>query len=169
MHPLVKLAKRAVEEYIKNKRVIEPPKELSKEMELKAGVFVSLKKHGELRGCIGTIQPLTDSVATEAIRNAISSATQDWRFPPVIEEELSELEYSVDVLYPAEEIKALSELNPKKYGVIVSKGKRKGLLLPDLEGVNSVSEQLYITKLKAGIEPDDEDVKIERFEVKRYR
>jgi len=169
MHPLVRLAKQAVEEYVKAGRVLKTPKELSEEMKQKAGVFVSLKKHGQLRGCIGTIQPVTDCVASEIIRNAISAATEDPRFLPVAEEELEDLDYSVDVLCPSEKVKDISELDPKRYGVIVSKGMRRGLLLPDIEGVNTVEEQLKITKLKAGISPDDEDVEIERFEVKRYK
>ncbi|MBI4822981.1 MAG: AmmeMemoRadiSam system protein A [Nitrospirae bacterium] len=169
MHPIVVLVKRAVEEYIKKARVIKTPDTLTEEMAIKAGVFVCLKKHGQLRGCIGTIEPVTDCAAEEAIRNAISSSTQDPRFSPVTKEELKDLEYSVDVLCPPEDIRDISELDSKKYGVIVSKGIRKGLLLPDLEGVDSVEEQLRIAKLKAGIHPDDSDVRIQRFEVRRYK
>ena len=167
MHPLAKLARQAVESYVKEHCVIEPPSELVPEMKQKAGVFVSIKKHGELRGCIGTFIPSCGNVAEEIIRNAICAATQDPRFHCVEKEELSELGYSVDVLTPPEEIKDLKELDPKKYGVIVSKGQRKGLLLPDLEGVDTVEEQLRIAKMKAGIY-DDEGIKILRFEVKRY-
>lgn len=167
MHPLVKLVKQAVEAYICESRVIEPPAELTPEMKQKAGVFVCIKRKGELRGCIGTFIPSSESVAEEIIKNAVSAATQDPRFYCVQKEELDELVYSVDVLTPPEEIKDKKELDPKKYGVIVSKGQRKGLLLPDLEGVDSVDEQLRIAKMKAGIY-DDEGVKVFRFEVKRY-
>lgn len=169
MHPLVVLVKRAVEGYIKEARTIKTPETLTDEMAMRAGVFVCLKKRGQLRGCIGTIEPVTGCVAEEAIRNAVSSSTQDPRFSPVTEEELKDLEYSVDVLCPSEDVKDMSHLDVKKYGVIVSKGSRKGLLLPDLEGVDSVEEQLRIAKLKAGIHPDDTDVRVRRFEVRRYK
>lgn len=168
MHPLVRLAKQAIETYVKEGCKIEPPSELIPEMKEKAGVFVSLKKHGELRGCIGSFVPASDNVASEVIKNAIYAATQDPRFHSVRSEELNDLVYSVDVLSLPEEVKDIKELNPKKYGVIVSKGQRKGLLLPDLEGVDTVEEQLRITKMKAGLSPDDEEIKIFRFEVKRY-
>ena len=167
MHPLVKLARQTVETYVNERRVIEPPAEFTPEMKQKAGAFVSIKKHGELRGCIGTFMPVCDNVAMEVIKNAVSAATQDPRFYSVQPDELEDLEYSVDVLSPPEEVKELKELNPKKYGVIVSKGNRKGLLLPDLDGVDTVEEQLRIAKMKAGIY-DNEEVKIFRFEVKRY-
>ncbi len=168
MHPVVKLAKRAVEEYVKYGRVIEPPEELTPEMRQKAGVFVSLKKQGQLRGCIGTFLPTTENVAREIIKNAISAATQDPRFPPVTEVELDSIEYSVDVLSEPEKVNEISELDPKKYGVIVSKGYRKGLLLPDLEGVDTVQKQLEIAMYKAGIMPDETDVDIYKFTVTRY-
>lgn len=169
MHPLVRLAKQAVEEYIRTGRVIKTPEELSAEMAARAGVFVCLKKGGILRGCIGTIEPMTGCAAEETIRNAISSAVKDPRFPPVSQEELDELEYSVDVLCPPEPVKDISELDPKRYGVIVTKGNRRGLLLPDLEGVDTVEQQLAIAMMKAGISPSEPDVRIERFEVRRYK
>jgi len=168
MHPLVKLAKQAIETYVNEGCTIGLPAELIPEMREKAGAFVSIKKHGELRGCIGTFMPTCENVALEIIRNAICAATQDPRFHPVQPLELNDLKYSVDVLSSPEEVKDIKELNPKKYGIIVSKGQRKGLLLPDLEGVDTVEEQIRITKMKAGIDYDEE-VKIFRFEVKRYR
>ncbi len=168
MHPFVELAKKTIETYIREGRIINPSEPLPPEMTEKAGVFVSLKKHGQLRGCIGTFMPSTENIAQEIIRNAISAATQDYRFSPVEEKELGELTCSVDVLSPPEKANDVSELNPKKYGVIVTNGFRKGLLLPDLGGVDTVGEQLRITKLKAGILPQ-EDVEIYRFEVKRYK
>ena len=168
MHPLVELAKKTVEEYVRNRTVPSPPEELSPEMTAKAGVFVSIKKKGNLRGCIGTFMPYTDNVANEIIKNAISAATQDPRFDPVCEDELNDLQYSVDVLSPPEKVSNISDLDPKKYGVIVTHGTRKGLLLPDLEGVDSAEEQLRIAKMKAWIGPD-EKVDIFRFTVSRYR
>jgi len=168
MHPFVELAKNAVETYIKEGRVIAPPIPLPPEMAAKAGVFVSIKKHGELRGCIGTFLPTKDSIAEEIIANAISSATKDPRFPPIDRRELADLQYSVDVLSTPQKVKSKSELDPKKYGVIVSSGFRRGLLLPDLEGVNTVDDQLRIAMLKAGISPD-EDIEIFKFTVKRYK
>jgi AmmeMemoRadiSam system protein A len=169
MHPVVELAREAVEEHVRTGRVIEPPSGLSGVLAERAGVFVSLKKHGQLRGCIGTITPVTSSVAHETVRNAVAAATQDTRFLPVDIGELEGLEYSVDVLTPPEPVREKSQLDPGKYGVIVSKGTRKGLLLPDLKGVETVEEQLRIASLKAGIDPHGEDIRIERFEVMRYR
>jgi AmmeMemoRadiSam system protein A len=168
MHKLVELAKKSVEEFIINKKEIHPPNELTPEMAAKAGVFVCLKKKGNLRGCIGTFTPCTDNVANEIIRNAISAVTQDPRFDPVTRDELSDLEYSVDVLSSPEKVSDISELDPKKYGVIVVHGARKGLLLPDLEGVDSAEEQLRIARMKAWINPE-EKVEIFRFTVTRYR
>ncbi len=168
MHQLVQLAKKAIEEYVNNKETISPPPELTEEMREKSGVFVSLKKHGQLRGCIGTFLPSTNNVAKETIRNAISAATEDPRFHKVKQGELEEMTYSVDVLSPPVGVNDISELDPQKYGVIVVKGFRKGLLLPNLEGVDTVKEQLRITKLKAGIDPDDHEIEIYKFDVRRF-
>jgi AmmeMemoRadiSam system protein A len=167
MHPLVRLAKRTVESYTKKGEVIRP-KRLTAEMKQQAGVFVSIHKLGELRGCIGTFEPHQANVAEEIVTNSISSAIRDPRFPPVTKDELKHLEYSIDVLTRPEPVASQDQLDAKKYGVIVEAGWRKGLLLPDLEGVDSVEEQVGICRLKAGIEPDEE-VKLYRFEVKRYK
>jgi AmmeMemoRadiSam system protein A len=167
MHPLVRLAKRAVEAFVRKGEVIQP-KRLSAEMKQKAGVFVSIHKLGELKGCIGTFEPQHDNVAEEIVANAISSASRDPRFLPVTKNELKHLEYSIDVLARPELVASPEQLDPRRYGVIVEAGWRKGLLLPDLEGVNTVEEQVDICRLKAGIEPDEE-VKLYRFEVKRYK
>lgn len=168
MHRLVKLARQSVEEFIRNRKVISAPEPLSPEMADKAGVFACIKKHGQLRGCIGTFMPCTANIAMETIRNAISAATQDLRFVPVKEDELNDLVYSVDVLSPPEKVEDIRDIDPKKYGVIVSSGQKKGLLLPDLEGVDTVDEQLRIAKMKAGLLPD-EKVDVFRFRVHRYR
>jgi|SRR5665648_8034 len=164
----VKLARETIENYIKQRKIISPPPNLPEEMiNQKAGVFVSLKKFGDLRGCIGTFMPTQENIAQEIIKNAISAAVDDPRFSPVNVSELEDLSISVDVLSAPEEVKDISQLDPKKYGVIVSSGYKKGLLLPDLEGVDTVEYQIDIAKRKAGIYPD-EKVKLYRFEVKRY-
>jgi AmmeMemoRadiSam system protein A len=133
-----------------------------------AGVFVSLHKHGELRGCIGTTGPVTANIAQEIIRNAIEAATYDPRFMPVEEHELMDLEIKVDVLGVPEQVDSIKALDAKKYGVIVEKELHRGLLLPDLEGVNTPEEQIAIAKRKAGIMESDTDVILYRFEVTRY-
>jgi len=164
----VKLARETIENYIKQGKIITPPLGLPEEMiNQKAGVFVSLKKFGDLRGCIGTFMPTQENIAQEIIKNAISAAVDDPRFSPVDVSELEDLSISVDVLSAPEEVKDISQLDPKKYGVIVSSGYKKGLLLPDLEGVDTVEYQIDIAKRKAGIYPD-EKVKLYRFEVKRF-
>ncbi len=167
-HPLVKLAKDAIKEYVKNRRIIKPPEELIDEMKGQAGVFVSLKKKGQLRGCIGTFASTAKNIAEEIIHNAISAATRDPRFLPVAPSELDEIDYSVDVLTEPERISGAEELDPKKYGIIVKSGMKKGLLLPDIEGVDTIEEQIDIAKSKAGIYTD-EPVELYRFEVKRYK
>jgi len=169
MHPYADLAKKTVEEYVKSGKISEISESIPEEMKKKAGVFVSIKKKGKLRGCIGTFLPATENIYKEIIRNAIAAATEDPRFPPISKSELDELEYSVDILSPPEPVKSLDELDPKKYGVIVIKGWQKGLLLPDIEGVNTVDEQLRIAKLKAGIDPYDTDIEIYKFKVERYK
>jgi AmmeMemoRadiSam system protein A len=168
MHPLVQLARKALTVYVREGKKIDPPTDLSPEMREQAGVFVSLKKFGQLRGCIGTFTPTTNNVAEEVIKNAIAAATQDPRFHPVEEDELEDITCSVDVLSEPEKVTDRSELDPRRYGVIVVKDFFKGLLLPDLEGVDTVEEQLRIAKMKAGISPSDEDYEIYRFEVSRY-
>lgn len=134
----------------------------------RAGTFVSLKINGNLRGCIGTIAAVQSCVAEEIIHNAISSSTQDPRFPPVSAEELPLLEYSVDVLGAAEKISSAKELDVKRYGVIVTKGFRRGLLLPNLEGVDTIEQQISIACAKAGIRVA-ENPDLERFEVVRHK
>ena len=165
----VRLARHSLETYIKTGKRAKLPEGLSEELSgNKAGVFVSLKKHGDLRGCIGTTSPITDSIAKEILRNAVSAGVEDPRFPPVGEEELEELVYSVDVLSEAVPISGIEELDVKRYGVIVSAGRKRGLLLPNLEGVDTVEQQVSIAKKKAGIY-ENETVKLERFEVVRHK
>jgi AmmeMemoRadiSam system protein B/AmmeMemoRadiSam system protein A len=167
MSPLVRLARETVETYVKGGKAPHP-EELTPEMMLRAGVFVSIHKLGGLRGCIGTFEPTRQNVAEEIITNAISSATKDPRFSPITPNELNDLSYSVDVLTAPEPIPSQDQLDPKKYGVIVECGFRRGLLLPDLEGVDTVDYQIDVCRQKAGIAPD-EPIKLYRFEVKRYK
>ncbi len=165
----VSLARLSLESYVRGRKFIDRPPGLSKELtKYKAGVFVSLKKDGRLRGCIGTISPVEESVADEIIRNAVSAGTGDPRFDPVTEGELDELIYSVDVLGDPEPIKSMEELDVVRYGVIVSRGRKRGLLLPNLEGVTSPQQQVEIALQKAGI-PREADYRMERFEVVRHK
>lgn len=167
--PYVKLARQSLTEYLTTgEKLKKIPDYITEEIKNnKRGVFVSLKKHGELRGCIGTIFPVTNSIAEEIIRNAIEAGINDPRFNEVEKEELFDIDFSVDVLTEPEEA-SKKELDPKEYGVIVSCGRRKGLLLPDLEGVDSVEEQLSIALRKAGI-GINEDYDIQKFRVIRHK
>lgn len=172
----VRLARKTIEEYVCTGRttsVFESHSEntsekLPEEMYTKrAGVFVSIKKEGRLRGCIGTIQAVQGCIAEEIIKNAVSAATEDPRFSPIEPEELDKLVISVDVLGSTEKIDSPDKLDVKRYGVVVTKGYRRGLLLPNLDGVDTVEEQIAIAKQKAGI-GIDETVNLERFEVVRH-
>ncbi len=178
----VRLARMSLESYVRDgirltdtlgavKKVLENEPDAEKIrpqlMERQAGAFVSLHKDGQLRGCIGTILPVCGCLAEELLRNAVSAGTEDPRFSPLRPEELPYLEYSVDVLGEPEDIDGPEELDVKRYGVIVSKGFRRGLLLPDLDGVDSVEEQIAIAKRKAGIGAGEE-VELQRFEVVRH-
>jgi len=166
--PYVRLARKSLEHYVKYNERLEVPEDLGEEfLNKRSGVFVSIHKDGILRGCIGTIKPVRKNLAEEIIENAISAGTQDPRFEPVTEEELPKLVYSVDVLKEPEPVSSIDDLDPKRYGVIVSKGLRRGLLLPNLDGVDTVQEQIKIALKKAGIR-EDEDYHLERFEVVRH-
>ena len=165
----VKLARLSLETFVKTgERLERLPDGLPDEMTGQAtGAFVSLHAHGQLRGCIGTTGPTTESVAWEIVQNAVSACSRDPRFPPVTVSELDSLEYSVDVLGQPEPIASQAELDVKKYGVIVSCGGRRGLLLPDLEGVDTVEQQIDIARQKGGISAR-EKYTLERFEVVRH-
>lgn len=200
----IELAKKTINEFVKNRHIFNVPNDLPKEMlEKRAGVFVSIHKHevplkgtridtkeGELRGCIGTILPTKNCIGEEIIDNAIAACSQDYRFEPIRPDELDNLEISVDVLSEPELIAtsdlpagplrrievsevgmrpAINQLNTKKYGVIVkSQDNRTGLLLPDLDGVNTPEQQIAICRQKAGI-LSNEPIDIYRFEVTRYK
>lgn len=143
------------------------PKDLPAALRMPGAAFVTLKKGGALRGCIGTISPTQKTLAEEIAANAISAGLNDYRFPPVSPDEMELISYSVDVLTTPEKVENIAELDPRRYGVIVRCGGRTGLLLPALEGIDTVVEQLAIAKEKAGIRPD-ERADIYRFTVQRY-
>lgn len=167
---LLSLARRAVETFVSEGRVIEKPEMLAQMLKERAACFVSIKTlEGDLRGCIGTIEPAEGTLAAEVIANAVSSATRDPRFPPVTPDELAHLRYSVDVLSIPERAQ-FEELDPKIYGVIVEdeSGRRRGLLLPDLQGVETANQQVEIAARKAGIKPGT-PLKFSRFRVERFR
>ena len=166
--PYVKLARHTIETYLRTGKRPSVPEGLPEELySRRAGAFVSLKEDGKLRGCIGTIQAVQNSLAEEIIRNAVSACSEDPRFPPVEQWEAGRLTISVDVLGDTERISSPGELDVERYGVIVTKGSRRGLLLPNLEGVDTVEQQIAIAKQKAGI-PEQEAVELERFEVVRH-
>lgn len=164
---LVQWARESLETYVESGKKALLPRTLPEEMNYRAAAFVSLKKDGQLRGCIGTLQPVRNNLAQEIQENAISAGTQDYRFLPVQKEELPDLVYSVDVLGKPEKINSISELDPKRYGVIVRQGGRSGVLLPDLEGIDTPEKQVEIATQKAGIRPGTK-VDLERFEVRRF-
>ena len=164
------LAREAVETFIRSGKIVNPVEARRGLLGIPAPCFVSLKTlDGELRGCIGTIEPVRDTLAQEIVANAISAATNDPRFEPVSVEELSNLRYSVDVLFPPEKT-LMSELDPSVFGVIVEDqtGARRGLLLPDIPGVTDASQQVEIASRKAGIAAS-EPVRLWRFKVERFR
>ena len=163
----VRLARKTIEGYVKDGTVVTPPAVIDPVLPPRAGAFVSLHIDGMLRGCIGTIEPTRATLGEEIVRNAVQAATQDPRFPPVGPEELDDLEIKVDVLHPPERIETLEELDPRVYGVITTCGWRRGLLLPDLEGVDTCEEQVAIAMNKAGI-ATGEPISLERFKVNRY-
>ena len=166
--PYVRLARETVEMYVREGRVPDVPEWVPEEMtKARAGAFVSIHKDGRLRGCIGTFLPTRDCIAREIISNAVSASTRDPRFEPVRPEELKWLEISVDILSAPERISGTAQLDVKKYGVIVSSGSRRGLLLPDLDGVDTVEEQVDIARRKGGI-PAGAKIVLERFEVVRH-
>jgi AmmeMemoRadiSam system protein A len=164
----VQLARASAEYFVKNGEVMPLPTDVAPELlNVRAGAFVSVHKFGALRGCIGTIASTQKNLALEIIENAVSAVSKDPRFQPVTEDELKYLDINVDVLGEAEKISSPAELDVKKYGVIVQSGYKRGLLLPDLDGVDTVEQQISIARRKGGIGPG-EDVELFRFEVVRH-
>ncbi len=187
MNSLVNLAKLAVEKYVKERKIIESLPDLPKEfLTKKAGTFVTIVKNGNLRGCIGTYLPTKENIAKEIISNAISAASEDYRFGPIHREELSDIFYTVYIISEPEMVKDIKTLNPKKYGIIVKTTPifhtnstdvvfdghlphKSGLLLPDLEGINTVKEQISICCQKGGIDPSKEKIMIYKFTIEKYQ
>jgi AmmeMemoRadiSam system protein A len=186
MHPLVSLAKKAVETFLKEGKIVSPPKDFPKEfLKRRAGTFVTIEKNGNLRGCIGTYLPTRANIAEEIIQNAIAAATEDYRFGPIQKEELLNLSYTVYILSEPELVKDISELDPKKYGIIVKTVPiafpdtdvvfnghvvpKTGLLLPDLEGIDTLEKQISIACQKGGIDPQREKILIYKFTVEKYK
>ena len=170
MHPYVKLAIQAVRHFLLKGEILPCPDSLPNEMNRQLGTFVSIKKkiNGELRGCIGTVSPNQDNLAKEIIQNAVNAATRDPRFIPIVINELDQFLFSVDVLTPLEFIDKPEQLNPKQYGLSIKYGKHQGILLPNLEGIDSVQRQIYLC-LKKGNIKKNVDYQMYRFEVERYR
>ncbi len=164
------LARAAVESFIRDGRVIDPPALPEGVLAHRAGTFVTIRTvEGALRGCIGTVTPACENVAAEIIQNAISAATRDPRFSPVAPGELGELTYGVDVLMPPEPARGVEDLDPSVYGVIIEAlgGHRRGLLLPDISGIETADQQWRAVHQMAGI-PLGEPVRVERFTVTRF-
>ena len=169
-HPFVCLALDAITVYVSESRVVAPHESLFEQFEIlrrMAGVFVTLKKGGGLRGCMGTFEAAQANTAVEIVENAISAGFRDPRFPPLSYEDLHDLCVSVDILTPTERIFRLDDLDPARYGVIVRQGMRRGLLLPGLDDIRSVEEQVAIARRKGGI-GEQESIDLYRFEVERY-
>ncbi len=164
------LAKTAVETFVRENETVGSPKNLSKEMlERRAGVFVTIKKNGGLRACIGTYLPTKRNIAEEIIGNAISAATKDHRFGPIEKPELPFLSYEVYVLEKPEPVQNIKDLNPSKYGIIArGENNKTGLLLPGLEGINDPEEQISIACKKAGVDPATEKISLYRFKAQKY-
>ncbi len=169
-NPYVQLAKDAVEYYIKTGKIPPLPQNLPKKLLIeRAGVFVSIYNGNELRGCIGTYLPVEPNTAEEIISNAVAAATQDYRFPPILKDELPNLSYSVYILEEPRQIKKLDELEPKKYGILIkSESGKTGLLLPDLDGIDTAEKQLAAVCHKCGVRLSEEKVIVCKFGVTKY-
>jgi len=173
MNQYINLAKFSISHYLKTGEVPEIPRDLPDEIiARRAGVFVCFKRNGELRGCIGTFTPVYENIAQEIIQNTISAATQDPRFLPVSLSELDEITVAIDILSEPEKLEdeEINKLNPKKFGILVKSedGLRSGLLLPNLEGVNTIEKQVSIACQKAGIDHYAENFCLYKFTVERY-
>ena len=183
MNIYTKLARESIENYLSDRKMIESPNNLPDDLiKNRAGVFVTLHKQHkripkekltetkeDLRGCIGTIYPTKKNIAEEIISNAISAAFRDDRFPPLTKNEFNNIVISIEILSEPEPVQGVSSLNPKKYGVIAKSAKdnRTGLLLPNIEGINSPEYQVALAKQKAAISPT-EPVFLYRFETEKY-
>lgn len=167
MHPHVKLAIQSVKHYIETGKSLPCPNPLPNDLNQNSGTFVSIKKQGALRGCIGTMTPKYKNLAEEIIKNAVRAANEDPRFPPIQENELTSLTFSVDVLSPLKKIEDLKDQDIKKHGLVVRGNGKQGVLLPDLEIIKSAQQQLKVCLKKGGFNPTD-SYELFRFEVKRF-
>jgi AmmeMemoRadiSam system protein A len=170
MDKYIELAQKTIEEYIKNKKMIEVPCDLPQEFySRKAGVFVTIFKDGELRGCMGTYLPTKENIANEIVYNAVAASSKDYRFLPVNKSELGNLKYEVSILSEPELIKDIKKHDPRKYGLIVQCADgRAGLLLPDLEDIDTVDEQFGICCQKGGIDPEKDKTNLYFFTVEKH-
>jgi AmmeMemoRadiSam system protein A len=166
-HPYISLAQESIRHYLNHQTKLPCPASLPQDLKSRSGAFVSIKKLKQLRGCIGTLEPCEPSLAMEIIENALKAALHDPRFSPVTSEELQDLTYSIDVIRPLEKISSPAELDPRVYGLVVRSNGKQGVLLPDLEGVDSTEEQIQICRSKGGIH-DNEPVDLYRFKVERF-
>jgi AmmeMemoRadiSam system protein A len=162
------LARETVERYVRTGLVGEPPDGLAAALREPSGAFVTLRLRGRLRGCVGTLAPSRADVAREIIASAVSAASADPRFAPVRPDELQALDYEVDIVGPMEAVAGLDDLDPRRYGVLVEADGRRGVLLPDLGGVETAVQQVEIARAKAGLAPGAA-VRLYRFTVRRYR
>ena len=183
---LPELAKLSVQTYVKERKIIEPPAELSEEfLQKKSGVFVTIEEDGKLRGCIGTYLPTRVNIVEEIIHNAIAAASKDYRFGPIQKKELPYLSYTVYILSEPKPVKNIKDLDPKNFGIIVKTTPfaypnedvgwfdghtpfKSGLLLPDLDGIDTIEKQIFIACQKAGINPAKEKIIIYKFTVEKY-
>lgn len=187
MNPYILLAKQAIENYVKEGKVPSLPADLPEGfLNRKAGTFVTIMKDKELRGCIGTYLPIKENIAEEIVANAIAAAIEDYRFGPIQKEELPRLSYAVYILSEPELVKNIKDLDPKKYGIIIKTVPithlnstdvvfnghlplKSGLLLPDLEGIDTIEKQISIACQKGGIKPTEEKILIYRFTAEKYQ
>lgn len=187
MNLLVSLARKTVEDYVKKGKIIDVPEKFPEEfLNKRAGVFITVQKEKELRACIGTYLPTKINIAEEIIHNAVAAASEDYRFGPIEEKELDSLSYTVCILSFPEPVKDIKELDPKKFGIIVKTGPftypnqknvvfdgtipyKTGLLLPDLEGIDTAEKQLAVACQKGGINPEKEKVFIYKFTVEKHQ
>jgi len=171
MDSYVLLAQKAIKAYIKNKTILQAPRDLASEFhKRRAGVFVTIYNKKNLRGCIGTFLPTKENIALEIIDNAISACSRDYRFMPITENELPNLSYEVGILSEPRPVKDLKKHNPKIHGIIISTSDgRRGLLLPDLETIDTTEQQIIIASQKGGINPRIDKIQLDEFTAEKHR
>ena len=167
-HPYISLAQESVHHFLSHHEKLSCPDPLSVDLQTRSGVFVSIKKFKQLRGCIGTLEPCEPNLGMEIIENSLKAALHDPRFSPITADELNDLSFSIDVIRPLEKVSSVEALNPSIYGLVVRSNGKQGVLLPDLEGVGSTEEQIQICRTKGKI-PEQTPVEMYRFQVDRFR